>query len=47
MTGRWTVVGFEFHRRYREGWTWLDNAGGNHILSHWGFWTIEYRRRQP
>jgi hypothetical protein len=39
---RWRIIGIEFHRRWREGGTWLD-MDRRHYLSHCGFWTIEYR----
>lgn len=44
MRRHWKLVGIEFHRRYREGGTWLDHAGGNHYLSHYMWVTLEFRR---
>jgi hypothetical protein len=40
---KWRIIGIEFHRRWREGGTWLD-LGRRHYLSHCGFWTLEYKR---
>jgi hypothetical protein len=44
MKHRWHFLGIEWHRRWREGKTWLDNAGGDHLLVHHGFYSLEWAR---
>ncbi len=40
---RWTFLGIEFHRRYREGRTYLD-LSHCHMLDHWGWFSLEWAR---
>jgi hypothetical protein len=40
---RWKLIGIEFHKRRREGYTRLDGTG-NSLLSHHGWWTLEWAR---
>lgn len=40
----WTYIGTIWHWRWRSGKTWLDNAGGNMLLMHHGFYSIEWVR---
>lgn len=46
MRKRWKLLGIDFHKRWRSGMTWLDNAGGDHLLSHHGFYSLEWARGQ-
>lgn len=41
---RWKLLGIDFHWRWRSGMTWLDNAGGDHLWSHYGFYSLEWAR---
>lgn len=40
----WTFLRWHWHRKWREGKTWLDTAGGDHLLMHHGFYSIEWAR---
>lgn len=40
----WRYLGIEFHWRWRDGKTWLDNAGGDHLLVHHGLYSLEWAR---
>jgi len=39
----WKCIGIDFHGRWREGTTRLD-LSGNSLLSHWGWFTLEWAR---
>lgn len=41
---KWKLLGIDFHARWREGKTWLDYAGGDHLWMHHGFWSLEWAR---
>ncbi|MDB5606691.1 MAG: hypothetical protein JWP25_3591 [Bradyrhizobium sp.] len=41
---KWRLLGIDFHGRWRAGRTWLDSAGGDHLWSHHGFYSIEWAR---
>jgi hypothetical protein len=41
---RWKLLGIDFHWRWRTGQTWLVNPDGNHMISHHGFYSLEWAR---
>lgn len=41
---RWKLLGIDFHKRWRAGRTWLDYAGGDHLWSHHGFYSLEWAK---
>lgn len=40
----WALLGFEINRRWHKGKTWLDTAGGDHLLVHHGWFSLEWAR---
>jgi len=43
MAKRWRLIGIDFHRRWRTGYTRLDMTGDS-LLSHHGFYSLEWAR---
>lgn len=43
MRGKWKLIGIDFHRRWRSGYTRLD-LNGDSLLSHHGWYSLEWAR---
>lgn len=40
----WKLIGIDLHRRWRGGATWCDCHGGDNLIVHHGFYSLEWAR---